>query len=238
MTFDLALVVPVYNEGECVARVIASWHEVLRGLHIRFCMIVLNDGSRDDTAAQLEPFRANGNIEICHQENKGHGPTILVGYSRACDISEWVFHSDSDDEISPTHFPSFWRNRAEYDAILGVRQHRSRGVARRIISLAARLLVRALFGRGIRDVNVPYRLMRSSVLKQLIGQIPPGTFAPNVIISGAIVHSGLRFLEIPVPCEGRRTGSMSIVRWKLWKAAGQSLMQTLSCRPVIARRGR
>ena len=238
MPFDLAIVMPVYNEGECVARVISSWCEVLTGLQIKFRMIVLNDGSQDNTAAQLEQFRADGNIEIHHQENMGHGPTILVGYRRASELSEWVFHSDSDDEISPIHFPNFWHNRARYDAILGVRQHRSRSVSRRVISRAAHVAVRMLFGHGIRDVNVPYRLMRASMLKQLIAQIPPRTFAPNVIISGAIVHCGLRFLEIPVPCEGRRTGNVSIARWKLWRAAAQCFRQTLSCRPVIVRGGR
>jgi glycosyltransferase involved in cell wall biosynthesis len=238
MPSDLILVMPVYNESECITRVISSWSDMLASLHIRYRLIVLNDGSRDDTAARLESFRTDKNIEIIHKENAGHGPTILLGYRRAVQLSEWVFQTDSDDEISPIHFRSFWKNRDGYDAIFGVRQHRSRSIARRAISQAARFAVRVLYSGGIHDVNVPYRLIRAAALKQLIASLPPDTFAPNVIVSGAIARSGLRFLEIPIPCEGRRTGSVSIARWGLWKAVARSLVQTISCRQLVARDGR
>ncbi len=233
MDLDLAVVMPVYNEEACIARVVLSHRDVLSTLGIRFRMIVLNDGSTDATAASLEPFRSDPLVEVIDQPNRGHGPTILRGYRRAVGVSDWVFQCDSDDEITPQYLPVFWQRRLQFDAVLGIRQHGERSFARKIVSKIARLTVRLLFGRGVHDVNVPYRLIRAPVLKRLIEQIPPGTFAPNVIISGSLARAGLRILEIPVACEGRKTGSPSIVKFRLWKSAVVAFAQTLVCRPSL-----
>jgi glycosyltransferase involved in cell wall biosynthesis len=238
MPVDLALVMPTYNESECIARVVAAWRESLAGLGISYRMIVLDDGSRDDTAAQLDAFRSDPAVEILHQANMGHGPTILRGYRHAVDIAEWVFQCDSDDEISPGFLSIFWQRRGQYDAVLGIRERTRRSCGRMIISTAARLTIRLFFGPGVRDVNVPYRLIRASLLKDLVVQIPPGTFAPNVVISGAMARARLPILQIPVRCEGRKTGSPSIVRLKLWRSAAISLWQTLACRPTVEKRMR
>ena len=85
-------------------------------------------------------------------------------------------------------------------------------------------------GRGVVDVNVPYRLMRSEILRPIVQRIPEGTFAPNVIISGEFNRSGARIVNVPVPYEGRTTGTVSIVKWRLWKAAMRSFWQTLTYR--------
>jgi dolichol-phosphate mannosyltransferase len=225
MRAELALVIPVFNEGSCIGQVISSCSEVVSGLGIGFRLIVLNDGSNDDTAAQLDLFRSDPNIEIVHQENLGHGPTILRGYRRGIEIADWVFQCDSDDEISIQYLPVFWQRRDQYDALFGIRHYGKRDISRRIISRIARMTVWLLFGHGISDVNVPFRLIRTSVLKDVIPQIPPRTFAPNLIISGALAQGNLRLLEIPVRYQARRGGCSSIVRFKLWKAAGLSFYQ-------------
>jgi dolichol-phosphate mannosyltransferase len=118
--------------------------------------------------------------------------------------------------------------------VFGIRSGRQQAADRKLISGISRLIVRWLFGRGVADVNVPYRLMRSCYLRQAIEQIPADTFAPNVIIAGAFARAGLRIANVPVPHEGRKTGQVSIMKWKLWKAAARAFRQTLFCRPRIS----
>jgi glycosyltransferase involved in cell wall biosynthesis len=203
---------------------------------IEFRMIVLNDGSRDGTREALAAFEGDPRVTVIHKPNSGHGPTILMGYRQAVELAPWVFQCDSDDEMKPEHFPELWNIRDPYDAVFGLRQGRRQNVGRKIISAGSRLTVRLLFGKGVLDVNTPYRLMRSDLLKQILPQIPDDTFAPNVIISGTLARSGARICNRPVPHEGRRTGTASIVKWKLWKSALKALWQTLRCRPKIDRR--
>ncbi|MBN1867695.1 glycosyltransferase family 2 protein [Candidatus Sumerlaeota bacterium] len=233
MPYDLAVVIPAYNEEACIARVVESWRDVLSGLDIQFRIVVLNDGSRDGTAQALEVFRDDDRIEVANKANSGHGPTILVGYGMACAMADWVFQCDGDDEIKAVHFHEFWKRRDDYDALLGVRVGRVQNAGRRFISAVSRLAVRVLFGRGVGDVNVPYRLIRAGLLKEIVASIPPDTFAPNVIVSGALARARARILNLPVPHEGRTTGSVSIVRWRLWKSAARALWQTIRCRPRV-----
>jgi dolichol-phosphate mannosyltransferase len=233
METELALVMPVYNEEGCIVEVLRSWKDTLSRLGIRYELIVLNDGSKDRTAEALASFAGDPTIVVVNKRNSGHGPTILEGYRMAVKRAPWVFQCDSDDEMRAEHFPSLWGLREGYDALFGIRAGREQNSGRKLISACSRLTVKFMFGAGVQDVNTPYRLMRASLLEQVLEQIPPDTFAPNVIISGAFAQAGLRLYNVPVPHEGRRTGSVSIVKWKLWKAAVRSFWQTLHCRPRL-----
>jgi dolichol-phosphate mannosyltransferase len=228
--FDLAVVMPVYNEKDCIIAVINSWLSVLSGLNINFRIIVLNDGSLDGTDRILETFKVHPQVEIINKPNSGHGPTILMGYGQAVRIAGWVFQCDSDNELSAEHFPHLWKERHAYEAIFGIRKDRKQSISRKIITACARLSVKFFFGRGISDVNIPYRLIRADILQQIISRIPPDTFAPNIVISGMLPVQGARIYEYPVPYGGRKTGKSSIGKWKLWKAAFKSFGQILSRR--------
>jgi dolichol-phosphate mannosyltransferase len=233
--YELALVMPVYNEEGCIAAVVRSWRDMLGACGINFVMIVIDDGSRDRTADILRSFDGEERVRVIRQANEGHGPTILKGYRQAVILADWVFQCDSDNEMGPDSFGRLWEMRHEADAVLGARQHRRQNLQRRLISLGSRMAVRLLFGRGIEDVNTPYRLMRSSVLQPILEYIPPDTAAPNVIICGALTRAGAGVRSVPVPCRPRQTGRASIVRWRLWKVAVRSFGQTVRCSRQIRR---
>jgi dolichol-phosphate mannosyltransferase len=230
---ELTLVMPVYNEAACIESVTTSWYTALNDLKIDFEMIVLNDGSSDGTQECLENISMLPRIRIINKTNSGHGPTILEGYQLAVSSSEWVFQVDSDDEMSPAFFQALWDKRTCYEALFGIRTDRIQGIGRKLISGFSRLTIRLLYGQGIRDVNVPYRLMHAPILARIIEQIPAGTFAPNIIISGALIAAEVPVYNHPIPHSERKTGTVSIVKWRLWKAAFISFWQTLWCRPRI-----
>ena len=232
---DVAVVMPVYNEEACIAGVVRSWRAMLSELGLTFRILVLNDGSTDGTQAALSVFLGDECVQVIHKANSGHGPTILLGYQKAVETADWVFQCDSDDEMKPDSFPELWRRREASDALFGVRSGRRQPLARKLISACSRATVRVFFGSGVVDVNVPYRLIRVSLLRRILPQIPPDTFAPNVIISGALARGGARLYNHPVPHEGRKTGTVSIVKWKLWRATFRAFWQTLRCRPRITR---
>jgi dolichol-phosphate mannosyltransferase len=125
---ELALVMPVFNEEACIFGVIQSWEDELTRQGISFQMIVLNDGSQDGTAAILEKFRNHPPMDIIHKKNSGHGPTILEGYRKAVCLAQWVFQTDSDDEMKPDHFIELWSRRTDFDALVGIRQSRHQSI--------------------------------------------------------------------------------------------------------------
>jgi len=79
-------------------------------------------------------------------------------------------------------------------------------------------------------VNSPYRLFRAEAFKDVVRQIPDDTFAPNLILSGFCSVKKLRVLELPVPQAKRKTGEVSIKKWRLLKASARSFLQTIAFR--------
>lgn len=231
---QLSIVMPVYNEADAISSVLKSWLLVVDQLQIDYEFLIYDDGSRDETLRILtEQAQNHPGLKIHHHANRGHGPTILRGYREA--RGHWVFQTDSDDEMPAEHFPTLWRQRHQYDFLIGYREHRDSPLPRRIITAISRLTVYLLFGGGVRDVNSPYRLMRRTWLQQVVSKMPEDLFAPNVILSGLASRHHLRIFTCAVPHRGRRSGQVSLVKWKLWKSAWQAFLQTIKMASWVRR---
>ena len=189
---ELTIVMPVYNEQDAIEGVVEEWMVELDRLNIRCEFRLYNDGSRDHTAERLERLKGrHPQLVVINKPNEGHGPTILRGYRET--MAPWVFQTDSDGEMPASCFSELWNRREDYDALFGIRAGRVQNVRRKLISLVSRCTVAVFFGKGVLDVNTPYRLIRSSLMKSIVTQIPNDTFAPNVIISGALARAGRAF---------------------------------------------
>jgi glycosyltransferase involved in cell wall biosynthesis len=233
MPFQLAVVMPVYNEEACIAGVLASWRDILAAIPVSFVFIVLNDGSTDGTGAALKPFEADPRFRIVTKPNSGHGPAVLRGYREAVQQADWIFQCDSDDEMPPGEFPRFWSIRNSFDAVFAVRTRRNQPWDRWLITRISRVLCGLLYGFGVHDVNVPYRLYRRETLAPFLDLLPDDTFAPNLVLAGAFSQKGLRLDNIPVTHSNRKTGKPSLTNLKLWKSAFRALRQTWRLRRVF-----
>lgn len=229
MTTHLIIVIPVYNEELIIAKVLQDWSYELDSLGINFEIRAYNDGSKDNTLAMLNDFKNKvPGLVVIDKKNSGHGPTILQGYRDACKESEWIFQVDSDNEMPATYFRKLWENKVNYDFLIGKRQNREQHLSRKIISIFSRLTVWSFYGRGVADVNSPYRLMRTSCFSELFNKIPDDTFAPNLIISGYAAQKRLRIFQMDVPHTNRKTGEVSIKHLKLLRIAIKSYWQSIA----------
>lgn len=233
VSHDLAVVIPAYNEEACIVHVVDSWLRTLTELGVSFEITVLDDGSCDGTAQALAVFETEDGVRLVSKPNSGHGPTILEGYAHAVTVANWVFQCDGDNEVSANQFPVLWEIRDSYDGIFGIRTQRAQSIGRLLISAASRLAVALAYGKGVADVNVPYRLMRSNVLAAILPKIPADTFAPNLVIAGAFASMHARIGNVPVTHRNRATGTVSITSWRLWKAAFRALGQLIVLIPRI-----
>jgi dolichol-phosphate mannosyltransferase len=235
---ELEIVMPVFNEEACIAGVIEGWCRALDQLAVDYRLLALNDGSTDGTADVLVTLSRDPKVKVITKPGSGHGPTILAGYRLAVAEAEWVFQCDSDDEMKPEAFSTLWALRQTNDAVFGSRKNREQGIGRKALSAVSRVVVHAAYASGVDDVNTPFRLMRSSVLAPIIAAVPTSTFAPNLVVSGVLALSRVRIANVSVPHSNRRTGAVSIVKWRLVKAAASALVQTLRLAPkmrVVAR---
>ena len=228
---ELKVIIPVYNEDEIIGTVINDWVDCLTKLNTDFSIHIYNDGSKDNTLQILNSISEKDSRIIVHdKKNSGHGPTILKAYKENIDDTEWLFQIDSDNEIESKYFGELWNSRNNYDFIIGNRVYEKRVMSRQIVSWFSRRTVYFLFKRGINDVNVPYRLMRSAKFAADIKTIPDDTFAPNVIISGIAIKRKMAVKQIKVISTNRKTGEVSIKKFKLFKSAVKSFFQTFKFR--------
>ena len=231
MKDSVAIIMPVYNEEGAIAGVLEEWVAMLDSLpDARSQIHVYNDGSKDGTARILTAVEARypGRVVVHNKANSGHGPTILLGYRENAPNADWLFQIDSDGEIGPEKFPGLWNQRARFDFLIGIRRNRFSPLPRKVVSMISRLTVRIFYGRGIHDVNCPFRLMRTAVVGPFLPRIMADAFAPNVMLAGLACRYRWRIHEESVEFHERQTGEVSIKKWKLLKAAWKSFVQTIA----------
>ena len=230
---DVAVVIPVFNEEKLIGECINEWLNVLDSVNLNYEILIIDDGSSDATISIVERYGDNQNIQAIIKQNEGHGPTILAGYKRAVGIAEWVFQADSDNEISPNQFSALWSRRQGQDAVIAWRQGRNQTTVRRLVTFFARVTTKVLFRCHLRDVNIPFRLIRSETLAILLEKIPSDTFAPNIALSGALSLMNYQVEECPVVFNQRIVGESSLSNLGAVRKGGRALLELIKISRVF-----
>jgi glycosyltransferase involved in cell wall biosynthesis len=230
---DVAVVIPVFNEEKLIGECINEWLNVLDSVNLNYEILIIDDGSSDATISIVERYGDNQNIQMIIKQNEGHGPTILAGYKRAVGIAEWVFQADSDNEISPNQFSALWSKRQGQDAVIAWRQGRNQTTVRRLVTFFARVTTKVLFRCHLRDVNIPFRLIRSETLTILLEKIPSDTFAPNIALSGALSLMNYQVEECPVVFNERIVGESSLSNLGAVRKGGRALLELIKISRVF-----
>ena len=230
---DVAVVIPVFNEEKLIGECINEWLNVLDSVNLNYEILIIDDGSSDATISIVERYGDNQNVQVIIKQNEGHGPTILAGYKRAVGIAEWVFQADSDNEISPNQFSALWSRRQGQDAVIAWRQGRNQTTVRRLVTFFARVTTKVLFRCHLRDVNIPFRLIRSETLAILLKKIPSDTFAPNIALSGALSLMNYQVEECPVVFNERIVGESSLSNLGAVRKGGRALLELIKISRVF-----
>ena len=220
----LLVVVPVYNEEVNIENVVGEWMRALDRIDVASQILLLNDGSKDHTLERIE--RVQGmwpdRILAVDKLNAGHGATCRLAYEIAAGSEcEWVLQIDSDGQCDAAFFPDFWMSHERYDLVMGIRVQRSDGFLRMLTSKGCRLFSSLAMGQNVPDPNVPYRLMRRTVLRECIKMIPSNFNLYNVALSCVLYHqNNIRISRVPIVFRERAGGESSfdlprVVYWGL-----------------------
>lgn len=225
----LVIVIPAYNEEETIGAVLEEWYSVIE-CHSgdgRSRLLVVNDGSRDETEEKLEAFSLEHPLfTYITQKNAGHGAAIWNGYRQALKMgADYIFQTDSDGQTSATEFDAFWDRRKIADVVIGRRSHREDGKSRVFVSRVLGILIRIVFRVRVQDANCPYRLMNRKTLAKALRMVPKRFHLTNVILSVAFEKQRAKVLVLPILFRKRQGGVNSINIRKIirigWKAIGE-----------------
>jgi glycosyltransferase involved in cell wall biosynthesis len=164
----LSLVLPAFNEDGNIARAVRDAAAAAAPLVGDYEVVVVDDGSRDRTAAVLEGLAAElGSrlVVVRHERNRGYGAALRSGF--AATRGELVFYTDSDNQFDLTELRGFLPLMAECDAVLGYRVDRQDPWTRRAASGFFNRLSSIAFGMSVRDLNCSFKLFRGDLLRSL-----------------------------------------------------------------------
>lgn len=221
----LFIVIPAYNESDNISDVVKEWHPVVKKCGKDSRLVIIDDGSKDDTFAKLQKLQKTyKQLECVTKKNSGHGATVLYGYNYALkNKADYVFQTDSDGQTRPDEFWQFWDLRDEYDAIIGHRKGRQDGFSRVVVTKVLKLVVRLKFHVKVTDANTPFRLMTAKSLKENIKYIPKNFNLSNVILSVIYAKRKQKVKYIPITFRPRQGGKNSINLPKIFGIGRQAL---------------
>jgi dolichol-phosphate mannosyltransferase len=171
------IALPAYNEEKTLPPLLAAIEDAMAENRIDYRVIVVNDGSKDGTAAAVDAAASRIPVErIDHPENRGLGATIRTGLIAAlegADERDIIVTMDSDNTHTPGLIARMVRGvREGNDVVIASRFQpgaRVKGVPfyRRVLSRGASVLFRTLFPTpNVRDFTCGFRAYRAGVLKQ------------------------------------------------------------------------
>lgn len=168
---------PAYNEAANLPGLLARWREVLEASGAPYRIVVVDDGSSDETPELLARLAATQPFEVVtHACNQGLGRTItdaLATAAHAADPDDLIVTMDADGTHPPELFPRMADKLAVegVDVVIASRYQPGslvKGVPfhRRLLSSVASILFRLAFPiAGVKDFTCGYRAYRSGVLK-------------------------------------------------------------------------
>jgi glycosyltransferase involved in cell wall biosynthesis len=197
-TSSLSVFFPAYNDAQSLPGLIEKTFAVATQHAEVFEVIVINDGSYDNTSTLLRELsdRFGPLLRIVeHIENRGYGAALRSGFDAA--RYNLVFYTDGDSQYDVNELPLLLREmRDGVGLVNGYKLKRHDPWHRICIGHLYNLFARAVFGIRLRDIDCDFRLIRREILKGLRLQSNTGTICVELV--RGIEASGCDVVEVPV----------------------------------------
>ncbi|MBA4067124.1 MAG: glycosyltransferase family 2 protein [Isosphaera sp.] len=216
---SLSLVIPAYNEAAVIARAVREAEAALAGRFADFEVVVVDDGSRDGTAAAVEELAAPHTCLVRHPVNRGYGAALRTGFEAA--RFPLVAFTDADCQFDLAELGTLAALADEYPIVAGYRVNRKDHWRRRFFSWGYNRLARGLCGTRVRDVDCALKVFRRDALARLLPE-SRGFFVNTEMMTRAR-QLGLPLIEVPVTHRPRAGGDSKVSLREVPKTAARLL---------------
>ena len=231
----ISIVVPAYNEAHLIADTLVSLDHYLSNLGKTYEILVVDDGSKDDTAKIVDKLRSmiSNVLLIGHGRNMGKGAAVRTGILAA--RGKYRLFLDADHSTSIDHLGQALLLLKDHDIIIG-----SRGVDGSVLDVPqswikrsfgnlGNLFVRGLLLRGVKDTQCGFKLFKEDVVETLFTKQRIDGWSFDIELLAMSKKLGYSVKEMPVRwVDGpkSRVGPWSYmqvfidilkIRWWLWR---------------------
>lgn len=205
---ELSLFFPCHNEADNLEGLVADALAALPALATTYEVILVDDGSRDDTATVAERLvQQHGGVVrlVRHEVNRGYGGALRSGFAAA--RYEHLAYTDGDRQFRVVDLGRLVACAEETRApvVIGYRLRRADPPLRLIYATVYRIANRVWFGLRVRDVDCAAKLFHRAALRGINVHSDGAFFSAELLIRLRV--AGVKVAEVGVPHYPRTAGS-------------------------------
>ncbi|GMR04829.1 MAG: glycosyltransferase family 2 protein [Thermodesulfobacteriota bacterium] len=206
----ISVIMPAYNEGHHIYQNIKETHRVFKKSKCGFEVILVDDGSVDDTYAEAEKAARDlsGTIPVNIARNRGKGNALKEGFLRS--TGDLILFLDADLDLHPEQLSSVFRimRDEKADVIVGSKYHPQSDIhypfSRKVLSKTYASILKVLFDLPLRDTQTGMKVFRREVLDEVFPLVMCKGFAFDIELLTNAHNMGYKVVEAPVTLHNRR----------------------------------
>jgi dolichol-phosphate mannosyltransferase len=211
----LSIIIPARNEQDCIASTVEHLSLELRLRSIPHEIVVVDDGSTDNTWQVLEKTRSRITtlIPLRNEGAHGFGSAVVYGLDHSKGDAVVIMMADESDDCRDV--PTYWSTLNQgYDCVFGSRFVKGGGtidypIPKLILNRIANLFIRTLFRTGLNDTTNAFKAYRRTVIDGCRPFLSPH-FNLTVEIPLKAIVRGYSWKVVPITWHNRRTGDSKL----------------------------
>ncbi len=209
----LTVIIPVYNEAQTLERLVRKVLDADPPKQV----IVVDDGSTDDTPRILSALRTRYGIEVhSHSSNRGKGASIRTGLKYA--EGEYTIIQDGDMEYDPAEFGKLLKPLLANEAtvvygsryLVRPKEFKERWRFLRFGVSVLNVAVRILYKVRLTDVYTCYKMFPTEMVKKL--DLQSERFELCAELTSKLIREGIKITEVPISYHSRRKADGKKIR--------------------------
>ncbi len=171
--FELSIIIPAYNEEKRIIKTIQSIDEYLNSKNIHAEIIVVDDGSKDNTISVVQSLVFSiPNLKIVsYKKNKGKGYAVAKGVFES--LGQYILFTDADNSTNISNYPNLKEVIDKNEVVIGSRYLKKSDIVKKqsnlrvLISRIGNFFIRAFIIDGIIDTQCGFKLLKHKVAKEI-----------------------------------------------------------------------
>ncbi len=200
----LTVVMPAYNEESMIKDNLLKAASEISEFAEDYYIIAVDDGSRDNTKAEMEKAAdINNRIKvISYSENRGKGYAVRRGM--AASRAEFTAFVDSDLELPPSLLKGYLEaiEAENADVCIGSKLHKDShieySILRKIMSYGYYFMLKLLFRLKLKDTQTGIKLFRTDCIKTVLTKLRSDRFSFDIEMLAVLAEYGFKIIERPV----------------------------------------
>ena len=202
---NISVIIPAKNEGKSIDVLISS----LKQLYPNFEIIVIDDGSIDDTA---DVAKMAGAMVYSHPYNIGNGAAIKSGIRKAS--GDILVFMDADLQHNPEDIKAMLNYFPDYDMVVGARLAKDqtslgRALGNKIYNWLASYVAKF----NVQDLTSGFRAIKSDIARQFL-YLLPNSYSYPTTLTLAVLRTGRVLKYVPIRAKTRKAGKSNIKIFK------------------------